>query len=122
MKKGNGYAAYFFINIIEKISKASDIKNYPKQLKVKDIQLAKERNDKRKASFVVPEYGSLDNQFDETFSTLAQRNKVRHSLSKQILKSIFPSKRLSKPSKLIGTIQILRNQDFDLFGPHPHTL
>ena len=26
MKKGNGYAAYFFINIIEKMSKFSDVK------------------------------------------------------------------------------------------------
>ena len=82
MKKGNGYAAYFYKNIIEKISKASDIKNCPKQLKAKDIQLAKERNDKSKASFIVPEYDSLDNQFDEAISKLAQRNKVKHSLSK----------------------------------------
>ena len=100
MKKGNGYAAYFFINIIEKISKASDIKNYPKQLKAKDIQLAEERNDKRKASFIVPEYGSLDNQFDETFSKLKQRNKVRHSMSKiDLNKKSLPKQitRLSKP-------------------------
>ena len=110
LKKENGFAAYFFMNIIEKISKFSDLKNNsaPKadenrsQHNIQEKKENIEMNGNDQLSFIMPNNYNHDNQCDENFLNSEKRSK-KDNLRLNIKSSSSPEPKTLDVTKLCSS-------------------